>query len=159
MPLGIAKLCCHWLKYLKKAEISVILSYDSAPESRNKTKWPRPQSNHGVAKDCQSHHKQSMTLHYALLDLNLNARLTLNLKCALFILGKAKTKKIPFFSSLILDVQNFSSWNVDLLLSEVAIYGIIWKLESQKLRDYLQFFNTVNLNKELAEAKFALSDS
>ena len=71
-----------------------------------------------------------MTLHYALLDLNLNARLTLNLKCALFILGKAKTKKIPFFSSLILDVQNFSFWNVELLLSEVAIYGIIWKLES-----------------------------
>ena len=38
-----------------------------------------------------------MTLHYALLDLNLNARLTLNLKCALFILGKAKTKKMSLF--------------------------------------------------------------
>ena len=112
MPLGY-----HRLKYFKKDGISVILSYDSAPESRKKTKWSRPQSNHGVAKDCQSHHKQSMTLHYALLDLNLNARLTLNFKCALFILGKAKTKKIPFFCSLILDVQNFSFRNVELPVS------------------------------------------
>ena len=63
-----------------------------------------------------------MTLHYALLDLNLNARLTLNLKCALFILGKAKTKKIPFFCSFILDVQNFSFRNVELPLSEAAIF-------------------------------------